>query len=354
MKPLVLIAAPLRDIRPLARMLERRFEITIALDGEKTLFATRQRRPDVLLLDESLRLADGGMVGPAVHGHAETQEVPMLFLLDSDARRRWAREQGAVDFLHKPFEEEEVLSRVQTFAALSQMQQAQKRHGALLEAKVRERTQALEDSRKETIFMLARAGEFNDTDTGVHIWRMSAYANALALAAGASARECELLQLAAPMHDIGKIGIPDAILKKPGKLDPAEWEIMKTHTTLGRDILLESQDPLFQMGAQVAHQHHERWDGQGYPQGLQGDAISIWARIVAVADVFDALTMRRPYKPEWPVAQALETLRRDSGAHFDPRMMEIFQRILPEILEIKAEFGRKETAAGFTRPAPPA
>ncbi|MBF0181747.1 MAG: HD domain-containing protein [Magnetococcales bacterium] len=344
MKPLVLIAASLAEIRLLARILERQFEIAIALDGEKTLFAARQRRPDVILLDETVRLADGTPVCPMLrHGAPEIQEIPVLFLLNSGAHRREAREQGGVDYLHKPFEEEEVLSRVQTFASLSQMQRAQKRYSDSLELKVKERTQALEESRKETIFMLARAGEFNDTDTGVHIWRMAAYTQALAMAAGASPKECELLHLAAPMHDIGKIGIPDAILKKPGKLDAEEWQVMMTHTTIGRDILLESQDPLFQMGTLIAHQHHEKWNGQGYPQGLQGDEISVWARMVAVADVFDALTMKRPYKEPWPVEKAVAVLRQDSGSHFDPRMVTIFETILPEILRIKETFGRQES-----------
>ncbi|MBF0163484.1 MAG: HD domain-containing protein [Magnetococcales bacterium] len=338
MKPLVLIAAKLAEIRLLAKILERQFEIAIALDGEKAIFAARQRKPDVILLDEQFRMADGGAVCPVLrYGCPEIQEIPILSLLDSGAHRRQARDQGAVDYLHKPFEEEEVLSRVQTFASLSQMQRGQKLYSESLETRVKERTLALEASRRETIFMLARAGEFNDTDTGVHIWRMTAYANALALAAGASARECELLRLAAPMHDIGKIGIPDSILKKPGKLNAEEWEIMMTHTTIGRDILLESQDPLFQMGTLIAHQHHEKWNGQGYPQKLRGDEISIWARIVSVADVFDALTMERPYKEAWPVEQAMEVLQKDSGSHFDPRMVELFQGILPEILRIKAD-----------------
>ncbi|GAB0057842.1 Cyclic di-GMP phosphodiesterase response regulator RpfG [Candidatus Magnetaquicoccaceae bacterium FCR-1] len=339
MKPLVLIAAALTEIRPLARILEKQFEIAIALDGEKTLFATRQRKPDVILLDEKIRLADGGMVCTRMRDEIpESQEIPVLFLLDSGAHRSLAREQGAVDYLHKPFENEEVISRVQTFASLSQMQRAQKRYSDSLEVTVRERTRALEESRRETIYMLARAGEFNDTDTGVHIWRMSAYAQALAVAAKASQRECDLLQMAAPMHDIGKIGIPDSILKKPGKLNADEWQSMKTHTLIGRDILLESQDPLFQMGALIAHQHHERWDGQGYPQGIQGDAISVWARIVSVADVFDALTMKRPYKEEWPVEKAVEVMHKDSGSHFDPKMLELFRGILPEILRIKEAF----------------
>lgn len=344
MKPLVLIAANLVEIRQLAKILEKRFEIAIALDGEKALFAARQRKPDVILLDEEIRLADGSFVCPALHQeHMETQEIPVLFLLNSGTHRRQAREQGGVDYLHKPFEEEEVISRVHTFASLNQMQRAQKRYSESLEVKVRERTLALEESRRETIFMLARAGEFNDTDTGVHIWRMSAYAKALAMAVGASPRESELLHLAAPMHDIGKIGIPDSILKKPGKLTAEEWEVMMTHTTIGRDILLESQDPLFQMGTLIAHQHHEKWNGQGYPQGLQGDAISVWARIVAVADVFDALTMKRPYKEEWPLEKALAVLQKDSGSHFDPRMVETFQGILPEIVRIKEAFGKRES-----------
>ncbi|MBF0109358.1 MAG: HD domain-containing protein [Magnetococcales bacterium] len=339
MKPLVLIVAQLAEIRHLARILEKQFEITIALNGEKAIFATRQRRPDVILLDGNIRLADGAQVCPRMRADVpESQETPVVFLLDSGAQRSQARVQGAVDYLLRPFEDDEVLSRVQTFASLSQMQRTQRLYSDSLEVQVRERTQALEESRRETIYMLARAGEFNDTDTGVHIWRMSAYAKELAVAAGASARECELLQLAASMHDIGKIGIPDSVLKKPAKLDAKEWRIMQTHTVIGRDILLESQDPLFQMGALIAHQHHEKWNGAGYPQGLREDAISVWARIVSVADVFDALTMKRPYKEQWPVEQAMAMMQKDRGLHFDPRMLDLFQKILPEILRIKEKF----------------
>jgi putative two-component system response regulator len=190
--------------------------------------------------------------------------------------------------------------------------------------------------------MLGMAGHYNDTDTGVHIWRMSAYARELACALGWSATACVELELAAPMHDTGKIGIPGSILRKPGKLDAAEWEIMKQHARIGYEILSRSDAPVFRLAAEIALRHHERWDGSGYPDGLAGEAIPESARIVAIADVFDALTMKRPYKEAWPIDKTLATMRESSGTHFDPGMLERFIEILPRLLEIKATWDARE------------
>ena len=186
--------------------------------------------------------------------------------------------------------------------------------------------------------MLGDAGHYNDSDTGVHIWRMAAYARALATACGWDSAQATLLEQAAPMHDTGKVGIPDAILRKPGKLDAEEWKVMKTHCQIGYDILSRSDAPVFQLAAEVAMHHHEKWDGSGYPDGLEADAIPESARIVALADVFDALTMKRPYKEPWPIDKVLATLRESAGSHFEPNLVETFITILPDILRIKAEW----------------
>jgi putative two-component system response regulator len=197
-------------------------------------------------------------------------------------------------------------------------------------------------SHRAAIFMLAKAGHYNDTETGMHIWRVAAYARIIAEAMGWSSERCELLELAAPMHDMGKVGIPETVLRKPGKLDADEWTIMRTHCRIGYEILSGDNEPVFQLAAEIALRHHEKWDGTGYPDGLAGEAIPESARIVAVADAFDALTMNRPYKAAWPAEQALESLRLDKGQHFDPAVVEVFENISPSILAIKAQWESRE------------
>ena len=207
-----------------------------------------------------------------------------------------------------------------------------------LEHLVEKRTSELENSQSSAIFMLGRAGHFNDTDTGVHIWRMAAYASALAEAAGWGKRQARMLGKAAAMHDTGKIAIPDSILKKPGKLTSQEWEIMKRHSEAGYEILSESKTPLFITAAAIARYHHEKWDGSGYPDGLKKEEIPLEARIVAIADVFDALTMKRPYKQAWSAEKAFSEIARSSGSHFDPRLVEIFLSIKDKIYNIKNDW----------------
>jgi putative two-component system response regulator len=191
--------------------------------------------------------------------------------------------------------------------------------------------------------MLGDAGHYNDNDSGVHIWRMAEYARALAQARGWSQEKCQMMGLAAPMHDTGKIGIPRDILVKPGSLNADEWVVMKTHCRIGHDILARSQAPVFQLAAEIAHSHHEKWDGSGYPQGLAGSAIPESARIVAVADVFDALSMKRPYKEAWPLERVLQTLREGSGTHFEPGLVELFFSIQPQIEEIQTKWDQVQS-----------
>ncbi len=209
------------------------------------------------------------------------------------------------------------------------------------------RASALSASYHDAIQMLSVAGHYNDSDTGAHIWRMAAYARLLAEAVGWEAGRAKLLEQAAPMHDTGRIGIPDAILKKPGKLNPREWDVMQRHTLIGHEILSRSHAPLFELAAEVALHHHERWDGTGYPHGLAGERIPESARIVAIADVFDALASRRPYKEAWPVEVVVAKIEEGRGTHFDPAMVDAFQASLPTILEVKAYWDRQEAEAGM-------
>ncbi len=208
-------------------------------------------------------------------------------------------------------------------------------HNRTLEQKVRERTKELHDSRFEIVRRLARAAEFRDTDTGLHITRMSLYSAELGRAAGLDDRECDLLLNAAALHDVGKIGIPDRVLLKPGPFDMNEREIIKGHPAIGGAILSQSQSEIVQWAEIIALTHHERWDGTGYPRALKGDEIPLIGRIVAICDVFDALTTVRPYKKAWKVEDTLAELERGKGTHFDPDLVDLFKEIFTRIREIR-------------------
>ena len=205
-------------------------------------------------------------------------------------------------------------------------------HNQVLESRVRARTEELRETQLETVRRLGQAAESRDDATGLHIARMSRFSQRLALAAGWSEAEAEIVLHATPMHDIGKIGIPDRILRKPGKLEPAEWEVMKTHTTIGAGILAGSSSSVLRMAETVAQHHHEKWDGTGYPAGVSGDDIPMAARICAVCDVFDALISVRPYKDAWTVDAALAEIDYQSGKHFDPRLAQLFVKLAPQVL----------------------
>ncbi len=226
---------------------------------------------------------------------------------------------------------------------------------AELESRVHVRTHELEQTRREVIGRLATAGEFRDSETGKHVLRISHYAHHIALAAGVPEAEAAMIRDAAPLHDIGKIGIPDAILLKADRLEPDEWELMKRHTIIGGEILAGSGFPLLDLARVIALTHHEHWDGNGYPHGLRGEAIPFAGRLIAIADVFDATTSDRPYKQAWPPDEAVAFMQRRVGSQFDPRLIRVFARELPTILEIKRRFedrpsSQRQRAAGALRP----
>jgi putative two-component system response regulator len=235
-------------------------------------------------------------------------------------------EAGCVDYIVKPVSPPLVRARVA--AHLSQVRACE-----------------LEASHRDAILMLGHAGHYNDNDTGAHIWRMAAYARELAIAYGWDSDDADQLQLAAPMHDTGKLAIPHAILRKPGPLDEAEWVIMRTHPAIGHAILSKSKAPVFQLAAEVALRHHEKWDGSGYPDRLAGEDIPASARIVALADVFDALSMQRPYKSPWPVEQIVSYIAENSGKQFDPTLARCFVEILPDLLVIKERWDSADREA---------
>jgi putative two-component system response regulator len=317
--PILVVDDESSNLSALRQVLGDDYRLLFARNGQDALTAAAKHHPALILLDIQMPDMDGYAVCRALKADPATEEIPVIFVtgLTDTGNETAGFAVGAVDYIGKPLSAPIVCARVKTHLSLVQASR-------------------LEQSYRDALAMLGVAGHYNDSDTGVHIWRMAGYARALAVACGWAPADCERLELAAPMHDMGKIGIPGSILRKPGKLSAAEWEVMQTHARIGHQILSRSQAPIFQLAAEIALYHHERWDGSGYPEGLAGETIPESARIVAVADVFDALTMARPYKDAWPVEQALARLHQDSGQHFEPRLIAQFQAILPRILDIKA------------------
>ena len=304
-------------------------------DARQSLALFRDVQPDIVLLDLAMPHLDGFAVMQQLHqemaNNLETGDnaVPIL-VLTADATlgtKHKALEEGAEDFLTKPLDEIEVLLRI------NNLLQA-RFHNVLLEAKVRERTQELvermtqlDEAQTEMMGRLAQAAEYRDDETGHHTYRVGLIASLVAQQMGLSEYQVDLIRRAAPLHDVGKIGIADSILLKPGPLSNEEFATMKTHTTIGTALLGNGQSTLMKVAEQIAHCHHERWDGSGYPRGLKGDAIPREGRIVAIADVFDALTHERPYKKAWPVREALTEIASQSGRQFDPRVVEAFLQV---------------------------
>lgn len=293
--------------------------------------------PDIILLDINMPYLDGFQVMEQLKTFEPQNYLPVLMITQEEGFdiRLKALQSGAKDFLNKPYDRLEVLLRIHNMLEVWMLQNEVRNQNKVLEAKVLKRTRELYDTRLDVIHRLARAAEFRDQETGMHIIRMSKYCEALAKEIGMSDLQRELLLAASPLHDIGKIAIPDSILLKPGKLDPQEWEIMKTHTTIGSELLSGSHSAFMKMAANIALTHHEKWDGTGYPQGLKEIQIPLVGRICGLCDVFDALTSSRPYKKAWSFEEAIEEIKKEKGKHFDPALLESFLGILPEIKRIK-------------------
>jgi putative two-component system response regulator len=334
-KPILLIVDDVpENIEVLNGILGERYKIKSALSGAKALeIATTDGTPDLILLDVMMPGMDGYEVCRELKRNFSTRRIPVIFLTAKGEIEDEAQgfEVGGVDFITKPVSPPIVLARVETHLSLYDQSR-------MLENRVRQRTSELNESRLQIIQRLGRAAEYKDNQTGLHVVRMSHYSKLIGLAAGMSEDEAELLLNAAPMHDIGKIGIPDRILQKPGKLDDADWKVMRRHPEIGAEILGEHSSELMNMARQVALTHHEMWNGQGYPNGLKGEDIPLVGRIVALADVFDALTTERPYKKAWTIEKTLEFIQRKSGDVFDPGLVEIFIGILPQVLKIKEKY----------------
>jgi len=311
--------------------------LVLIRDPRQVLPAYQQHRPSLILLDLNMPGLDGYQVMDQLAG-LEDPLLPPIVILTAQHHQEYllkALEAGARDFISKPFDRRELLMRVRNFLdahVAHRLVRNQKDH---LEELVQQRTFELEETRLEIIRRLGHAAEYRDEETGNHIIRMSKMCALLAQKAGWSEQQCDLIVSASPMHDIGKIGIPDAILLKPGKLEPDEWLTMKTHAEIGARLLDGNDSDLMVMAREVALNHHEKWDGSGYPAGLQGKDIPMSGRISALADVFDALTSERPYKRAWPVAEAVQLIRDNRGKHFDPELTDLFLSNVDAFVDIK-------------------
>ncbi|MFK5986555.1 MAG: response regulator [Pseudomonadota bacterium] len=314
------------------------YEIKAAINGNIALKIANMQPPDLILLDIMMPEMDGYEVCKQLKANQKTFNIPVIFItamLDAKDEQK-GFDVGGVDYITKPINPGIVKSRVKTHLALANQQRA-------CQFIVDMQTKELMDNQKSAIYMLGEAGHYNDTDTGVHIWRMASYSAALAHALNWPVPQVELLEMAAPMHDMGKIGIPDSILKAPRKLSDEEWLIMQGHSIIGYQILKKGKSHLFHMAAEIALSHHEKYDGTGYPEGLKAERIPESARIVAIADVFDALTMERPYKKAWPGEKALTLIEEESGKHFDPDFVSTFLAIQDEIIQIKEDWEDKKS-----------
>jgi len=296
-----------------------------------------QNRPDLMLVDYNMPKLDGLEFirrFRLLYGETPVPIVVVTADIDRELRRN-ALELGADDFLNKPVDDIELRTRVRNMLRIHEHRRMLANNAAWLSEEVRRATASIADRECETIYRLARAAEHRDNETGDHVIRIGLFAACVARALGLSLGEQELLRLATPMHDIGKVGTPDAILLKLGPLTAAEWQIMKQHAVAGYEILRDSKSALLQKGAEIALSHHEKFDGTGYPFGLAGDQVPLSGRIAAVCDVFDALLSKRPYKEPWPLPRVLEHIENESGRHFDPHIVGAFKEVLPRLLEIR-------------------
>ena len=324
------------------------YQITVALSGKQALSILKQGLvPDAILLDVMMPEMDGFELCRLLKKEPGLEQIPVIFVTaineTADEARGFAV--GGVDYITKPISPPVVQARVHTQVALFRAQKALKAKKDELEQLVAFRTLQVQQAAQrvrfaslETVLRLSQAAEFKDEDTGAHVLRMSRYSAAVARRLDYPEREVDTLLHAAPMHDIGKIGIPDRILLKPGKLDAEEWATMKQHTEIGAKILAGSDSDVIRMAEQVAITHHEKWDGTGYPRGLKGQQIPWIGQVTAIGDVFDALTSRRPYKEPFSVDKSFAILREGRGKHFDPDVVDAFFDVEAEILEIKNQF----------------
>lgn len=327
-------------------------EVHTYSDPREALDWCRSHDIDVLITDYEMPGVSGVDLVTMLRAEPRTHDVPMMMITADENReiRYRALECGANDYLNKPLDAPEVRARVRNMLAVAEGQKAQQRRAEVLAHEVRVATASIVEREREIVLRLSRAAEFRDLETGSHITRIAHSTVSIARALGRPVDEQEQLFLASPMHDVGKIGIPDQILLKPGRFDDAEFAIMQQHTVIGHRILAGSDSPLLQLAADIALTHHERFDGGGYPHRRAGEDIPLAGRIVAIADVFDALLSLRPYKKAWTVEEALGQIRTGRGGQFDPVCVDAFLEVVPEILETRERFDEADASEAELSP----
>lgn len=310
------------NLRVLKQLLASDYQLVFAKNGDEAIKLATTSRPNLILLDVMMPGLTGFEVCRLLKEKEQTKSIPIIFVtaLSDEVDETEGFDAGAVDYITKPISPAVVKARVRTHLNLV-------------------RSDALLESRLQVVQRLGRAAEYKDNETGMHVMRMSHYAKELALAYGLSEAQAEILLHAAPMHDLGKIGIADSIMLKPGKLTDEEFATMKQHPEIGAEIIGDCGDSvLLNVAKSVSLTHHEKWDGSGYPNGLMGEEIPIEGRICAIADVFDALTSKRPYKDAWSIEKTVDFMESQKGQHFEPKLVELMIEIMPKILDIKAKF----------------
>jgi len=345
------------------------WEMNYARSVNEALHLLNNKNIDAVVSDVSMPGKDGFALLSAVRSTEHIRDIPVTILTGLSDRgiKRRALDMGATDLLSKPVDPDEFVARINNMLRLKSYQDEIKAHQALLEQKVRVRTAELEAAHIELIWQLGKAAEYRDTDTGNHVVRVGYYSHVLAETLGMAERFSEMVFLTAPLHDVGKIGIPDHILLKQGKLDADEWRIMRDHCEIGVKILrqemytikdfklllglkslmnsVKRDNPFLRMASSIALNHHERWDGTGYPRGLKGEDIPLEARITAISDVYDALFSKRPYKPIFSEEKAFSEIRSGIGAHFDPEIFNAFEKATDIFRDIRRQFADDDTAA---------
>jgi putative two-component system response regulator len=325
------------NLQLLRQILQDHYRLRFAKDGPRALELAREDAPDLILLDVMMPGMSGYEVCAALKADPALAAVPVIFVtaLNDTSDEVEGFEAGAVDYITKPVSPPIVRARVRTHLSLVRMEE-------------------LRASRLEIVQRLGLAAEYKDNETGLHVIRMSHFARVLGLAAGMTEAEADDLLHAAPMHDVGKIGIPDRVLLKPGPLDPDEWKIMQGHAHIGAEIIGQHDRGVLGLARNIALTHHEKWDGSGYPNGLAGNDIPLEGRICAIADVFDALTSIRPYKKAWTEAEALDFLVKQKGKHFDPVLVDMFLAQMPAIRAIRERWAEQDETPAATAPLPAA
>lgn len=330
-----------KNIQIIANLLgDEKYEISYATNGVQALGHIEEEDFDLVLLDVMMPEMNGYEVCKRIKEGELGKDMPVIFITAKTDEESLieAFEAGGQDYITKPFNAAELLARVKTHLRLKAYEDSQQViiDNALAELKMLNRE--IIETQKEVIFTMGSIGETRSKETGLHVKRVAEYSRLFALLTGLDEYEADLIAMASPMHDIGKVGIPDAILNKKGKLTEEEFEVMKTHVTIGYEMLKHSDRPLMRTAAIIAHQHHEKWDGTGYPAGSAGNNIHIYGRITALADVFDALGSDRCYKKSWEDDRIFALLKEQSGKHFDPDLVQMFFDNLEMFFEIRKQY----------------